>query len=318
MTDIPKTLLEAVRYFSDLSICNDYMRRIKWPRGKIVCPKCGNDSCHELASRPGTLKCNKAACQKQFSFKVGTIFEDSPLGLDKWFVAVWAIANCKNGISSHELGRALGVTQRTAWFMLHRIRKAMESGDFQKLSGEVETDETFVGGAAANMHAKKRETKITGRGGVDKTPVQCIVQRDGNAIAFVVDSDPSNVRGNVLKNVERDTALYTDSATVVQPLAGQYRHAMVNHSAGEYVRGRVSTNLAECFFSLFKRTLKGTYVAVAPHHLFRYANEQSWRFNARDLKDGGRFWRALCGVLGKRLTYRQLAAVGDCGFMGLE
>ena len=314
---IPKTLLEAVRYFSDLSVCNDYMRRIKWPRGKIVCPKCGNDSCTELATRP-KIKCNRASCQKQFSYKVGTIFEDSPLGLDKWFVAVWCIANCKNGISSHELGRALGVTQRTAWFMLHRIRKAMETGDFQKMSGEVETDESYVGGAAANMHKSKREKRITGRGGVDKSAVQCVVQRDGNARAFVVDADPSNIRGNILRHVERDTALYSDAATVVQPLADQYRHSMVNHSAGEYVRDRVSTNLAECFFSLMKRTLKGTYVAVAPFHLFRYANEQAWRFNARDLNDAGRFLRALAGVLGKRLTYRQLAAVGDCGFMGLD
>lgn len=319
MTDLPRTLIEAVRYFSDLTVCNEYMRRIKWPRGKIVCPKCGNDSCHELATRPGTLKCNKAACQKQFSFKVGTIFEDSPLGLDKWFVAVWSIANCKNGISSHELGRALGVTQRTAWFMLHRIRKAMETGDFQKMSGEVETDETFVGGAAANMHAVVREKKITGRGGIDKTPLQCIVQRDGEVRTFVVaNSDPSNIRGNILRHVDRDTALYTDAATVVHPLASEYRHQSVNHSLGEFVRGRVSTNRAENFFSLFKRMLKGTYVAVAPFHLFRYGHEQAWRYNARDLNDAGRFLRALAGVLGRRLTYRQLAAVGDCGFMGLQ
>lgn len=319
MTDLPRTLLEAVRYFSDLEVCNEYMRRIKWPRGKIVCPKCGNDSCHELATRPGTLKCNKAACQKQFSYKVGTIFEDSPLGLDKWFVAVWSIANCKNGISSHELGRALGVTQRTAWFMLHRIRKAMETGEFQKMGGEVETDETFVGGAAANMHAKRREKKITGRGGVDKTPLQCIVQRDGEVRTFVVtNSDPSNIRGNILRHVDRDAALYTDAATVVHPLASEYRHQSVNHSLGEFVRGRVSTNRAENFFSLFKRMLKGTYVAVAPFHLFRYGHEQAWRYNARDLNDAGRFLRALAGVLGRRLTYRQLAAVGDCGFMGLR
>lgn len=147
------------------------MRSLKWPDSKIICPKCGNDSCHELATRP-VLKCNKRECQKQFSYKVGTIFEDSPLGLDKWFVAVWAIANCKNGISSHELARALGVTQKTAWFMLHRIRKAMESNDFTKLDGEIESDETFIGGRAANMHAKKRAKKITGRGGTDKTPLR--------------------------------------------------------------------------------------------------------------------------------------------------
>ena len=137
LDEIPATLLEAVRFFSDVENCNHFMAEIKWPDGKIVCPKCGNESCHELASRKGTLKCNRAACQKQFSYKVGTIFEDSPLGLDKWFVAVWALANSKNGISSWELHRAIGVTQKTALFMLMRIRKAMESGSFSKLAGEV-------------------------------------------------------------------------------------------------------------------------------------------------------------------------------------
>src|SRR3990167_3649192 len=138
MDEIPGTLLEATRYFAVPAHCNDFMREIKWPGGNIVCPKCGNDSCHELPTRPGTIKCNRAACQKQFSFKVGTIFEDSPLGLDKWFVAVWAIANCSNGISSHELGRAIGVTQKTAWFMLHRIREAMKTGTFERKKGRSE------------------------------------------------------------------------------------------------------------------------------------------------------------------------------------
>jgi len=176
---IPKTLIEAVRYFADLRVCHEYMRAIKWPDGNVTCPACGNESVKEISTRPGTLKCNAKACQKQFSYKVGTIFESSPLGLDKWFVAVWSIANCKNGISSHELSRALGVTQKTAWFMLHRIREAMKTGTFQKLKGPVEVDETYVGGAAKNMHADKREEKITGRGGVDKTVVQGILQRGG-------------------------------------------------------------------------------------------------------------------------------------------
>lgn len=164
----PETLIEAVRYFSDLSRCNAYLLKIKWPDGKPVCPKCGGASVHELASRPGLLKCNVRACQKQFSLKVGTIFEASPLGLDKWFVAVWSIANCKNGISSHELSRALGVTQKTAWFMLHRVRTAMETGSFERMTGVVEADETFIGGAAANMHKGRRERTITGTGGLGK------------------------------------------------------------------------------------------------------------------------------------------------------
>lgn len=317
MTDLPATILEASRYFADPARCNEFMRDIKWPSGKVICPTCGNDSCHELETRPGTLKCNRASCQKQFSFKVGTIFEASPLGLDKWFVAIWAIANCRNGISSLELSRAIGVRQSTAWFMLHRIRKAMETDDFQKLSGEIEVDETFVGGAAANMHAKKREKKITGRGATNKTPVQAIIQRDGEARTFVVErTDAETLRGNVLKNVAKDSFVYTDEQPAYAGLGWAFRHDAVNHSGGEYARGRVSINTAENLFSLLKRALKGTYIAVAPWHLFRYAAEQGFRFNVRELCDASRFLRLLRGVVGKRLTYRQLAAVGDCGFMG--
>jgi transposase-like protein len=323
MNEIPQTLIEAVRYFSVAANCNDFMREIKWPGGKITCPTCGNDSCVELASRPGTLKCNNAACTKrQFSYKVGTIFEDSPLGLDKWFCAVWSIANCKNGISSHELGRAIGVTQRTAWFMLHRIRKAMESNDFRKLDGEIESDETYVGGRARNMHKKAREKKITGRGGTDKTPVQCIVQRDlecSQARTFVVKAtDAETLVGNIMRNVEKDSAVYTDENTANAALGVQYDHSMVCHSEGEFVRGRSHINGAENFFTLLKRAIKGTYVAVAPWHLARYCHEQGFRFNFRQINDAGRFLNALRGVLGKRLTYRELAAVGDAGFMGIK
>lgn len=319
MDSIPQTLLEAVRYFSKPSHCNDFMREIKWPGGKITCPKCGNESCKELPTRPGTIKCNRSSCQKQFSFKVGTIFEDSPLGLDKWFVAVWSIANCKNGISSHELGRAIGVTQRTAWFMLHRIRKAMESDTFQKLGGEVESDETYVGGKAKNMHSKKRAATILGRGAVNKTPVQLIVQRKGQARTFVVrQTDAETLRGNILRNVERGTPLYTDESTSYTGLQAAYQHSVVNHSGGEFVREAAHTNTAENFFSLLKRAIKGTYVAVAPWHLFRYCEEQGFRFNGRQLNDARRFLLLLRGVVGKRLTYRQLAAIGDSGFMGIK
>lgn len=319
MDSVPQTLLEAVRYFSKPPHCNDFMREIKWPGGKITCPKCGNDSCKELPTRLGTIKCNRASCQKQFSFKVGTLFEDSPLGLDKWFAAVWSIANCKNGISSHELGRAIGVTQRTAWFMLHRIRKAMESDTFQKLGGEVESDETYVGGKAKNMHKRKREATILGRGAVNKTPVQLIVQRKGQARTFVVrQTDAETLRGNILRNVERGTPLYTDESTSYTGLQAVYQHSVVNHSGGEFVREAAHTNTAENFFSLLKRAIKGTYVAVAPWHLFRYCEEQGFRFNGRQLNDARRFLLLLRGVVGKRLTYRQLAAIGDSGFMGIK
>lgn len=317
MNEIPQTILEAARYFADLRNCNEFMREIKWGSGPIVCPKCGNDSCSEMTSRPGKIKCNRAACQKQFSFKVGTIFEDSPLGLDKWFVAVWSIANCRNGISSHELGRAIGVTQKTAWFMLHRIRKAMETDSFNKLDGEVESDEAYIGGLSRNMHAKRREK--TGGGLTNKKAVQIIVQRDGNAVTFVPDRcDGPTLRGNILRTVQPGSHVYTDASSPCASLGWAYEHAVVNHSADEYVRGRVSTNLAENFFSLLKRAIKGTYIAVSPWHLFRYANEQGFRYNVRTLCDASRFLNLLRGVVGKRLTYRKLCAIGDAGFMGLD
>lgn len=317
--EIPRTLLEATAYFAVPAHCHDFMREIKWPSGVIVCPECGNESCKEMSTRPGKIKCNRAACQKQFSYKVGTIFEDSPLGLDKWFVAVWSIANCRNGISSHELGRAIGVTQKTAWFMLHRIRLAMESESFDKFDGEVATDETYVGGKAKNMHAKRRKKVIDGRGTVGKVPVQAIVQRDGNVRTFVVSAtDTETLRRNVLRSVRKGCHVYTDEACASGPLAAHYQLSTVNHSAGEFVRDRVSTNCVENFFSLLKRALKGTYIAVKPWHLFRYCHEQGFRYNVRKLKDAARFLNLLRGVVNKRITYKQLAAIGDAGFMGIR
>lgn len=317
-----ETLMEAVLYFADIENSRELMRDIKWPNGKIACPVCGNDSCSEVKDRPELYTCNKADCLKQFSLKVGTIFEDSKLGLDKWFVAIWTLANCKNGCSSHELGRALGVTQRTAWFMLHRIRKAMESNTFHKLDGEIESDETFIGGLAKNMHKKRREKKITGRGGADKKPVQCLIHRDEESSqvrTFVLgEVDGASVKGNILRNVAREAAVYTDEGTSANGLEDCYRHEAVTHSAGEFVRGRVHINGAENFFSLLKRMIHGTYVAISPWHLVRYCHEQGFRFNHRQLGDAGRFLNALRGVLGKRLTYRELAAVGDAGFMGIK
>lgn len=178
----PKSLLEAVRYFSDLDRCHEYMVSIKWPEGEITCPKCGGDRIGNIKSRH-MLQCKAKGCRKQFSAKVGTIFEDSPLGLDKWFVAVWCIANAKNGISSCELARSLGVTQKTAWFMLHRIRLAMQTKTFQKMSGEVEGDESFVGGKFSNMHKSKRAQKPKGRGAIGKTIVQGLIERGGKSAA---------------------------------------------------------------------------------------------------------------------------------------
>lgn len=322
MTDTPKSLIEAVEYFSDPKVCFEAMLSVKWPDGKVVCPKCGGDKVGTVRSRQ-LLQCKSPACRKQFSVKVGTIFEDSPLPLQKWFVAVWAIANCKNGISSLELSRALKVRQPTAWFMLHRIRLAMRTKSFRKFSGEVESDETYIGGKAANMHKRRRERIITGRGGIGKAIVQGLIQRtvDDNVsqvrAMLVRATDEESLQANVLRHVEADSHLYTDAATAYASLASRYYHAAVDH-LHNYVVGRVHTNCIENFWTLLKRTIGGTYTAVATFHLERYLDEQAWRFNFRDLNDGLRFKRVLESVVGRRLTYRQLTAQGDCGFMGLQ
>lgn len=325
MKDCPQTLLEAARYFADLNVCNEYMRRIKWPNGTITCPHCGakGERIGEIATRH-MLRCKD--CRKQFSHKVGTIFEDSPLGLDKWFVAVWAIANCKNGISSHELSRAIGVTQKTAWFMLHRIRKAMEIADGGgKFDGPVEADATYIGGKAANMHKAKREKKIKGRGAVNKTIVHGVLQRDQSEgeisqirASVVGADDAARLLPEVRGNVRYGTEVYTDAAGAYGDLCLTHIHKAVDHSVG-YVRENViHTNGLENFWSLLKRGLQGTYVAVAPYHLCRYVAEQVFRFNERATDDAGRFLIALHCVVDKRLTWRLLTGQEDAGFMGLE
>lgn len=317
MTESPKSLLAAVRYFSDPKVCFETMLGAKYPDGKITCPKCGCDKVGVIVSR-SLLQCKTKDCRKQFSVKVGTIFEDSPLGLDKWFVAVWCIANAKNGISSCELSRSLEVTQKTAWFMLHRVRLAMKTGTFRKLAGEVEVDETFVGGKAKNMHKRKRAETISGRGPVGKAIVQGLLERGGEVRASVVaNTDDNTLQTTVRRNVEFNSDVYTDAAPAYGGLALNYFHAAVDH-VNKYVVGRVHTNGIENFWSLLKRSLKGTYIAVSPVHLDRYVDEQVYRYNQRKIDDAGRFRRVLAATLGKRLTYRVLTAQADAGFMGIK
>lgn len=320
MTDTPQTLLEAVRYFSDLDVCHAFLRKLRWPRGP-VCPHCEGKRCDEVRRR--RLLCKD--CRKEFSDKVGTIFEDSPLGLDKWFVALWSVVNCKNGISSHELARALGVTQKTAWFMSHRCRLALEEAGFEsgdKFDGPSEADTTYVGGKAANMHKERRERVITGRGASGKTAVHGILQRTVGKLASQVRADViSGEDANVLLPAVRRTVRYgshvfTDAAHAYGELCFTHLHEAIDHSVA-YARGAIHTNGLENFWSLFKRSIKGTYVAVAPYHLRRYVAEQAFRFNARTSGDGGRFEAALAGTIGKRITWRTLTAQGDAGFMSL-
>jgi len=301
----PETLIDAVRYFSDIDKCNEYMVCVKWPDGNITCPNCGvsGDRIGKIETRK-MLRCKD--CRKQFSYKVGTIFEDSPIGLDKWFVAVWCLTNCKNGISSYELHRALGITQKSAWFMLHRIRLALQSGSFEKLDGTVESDETFVGGKAKNMHKHVRARKIKGTGGTGKAIVHGVLKRGGKVIAGVVkDQKRRTIQPRLCDAVKAGSTVYTDALKSYEGLGNKFMHEVVDH-AKEYVRGEVHTNGMENFWSILKRCLNGTYISVMPWHLFRYVGEQAWRFNEREKTDGQRFEAAMFRVVGKRLTYKAL------------
>ena len=299
----PTSLLDAVRHFSDLDVCHEYMVRIKWPDGKIVCPKCGSTHIGEIKSRR-MFQCKHADCRKQFSTKVGTIFEDSPLGLDKWFVAVWSISNAKNGISSCELARAIGVSQKSAWHMLHRIRLAMKTKTFRKITGEIESDETYIGGKVKNMHKGSRKAKGTGFMG--KAIVHGILERGGEVRCNVVaKNNRATLQGNIRENVMPGNPVYTDALRSYEGLDSDYMHGVIDH-VHQYVDGRVHTNGMENFWSLLKRTLAGTYVAVEPKHLDRYLDEQVFRFNKRKGSDGTRFLETILNVVGKRLQYKEL------------
>ena len=301
----PQTLLEAVRYFADPDTALDFVRRAVWPSGVPTCPHCGGTETSFLTTRR-IWKCKAKDCRRQFSAKVGTIFEDSPLGWDKWLPAVWLIANSKNSVSSHELARALGVTQKTSWFMLHRIRDAMATGSFRKLDGVVEGDETFVGGKLANMHASARKARGIAAHAKTQTPVVGLVQRGGEVRAKVTPNiKMSTIYHNVFDNVEDGATLYTDEYVSYQGLDQFYAHKTVDHSR-EYVSGNVHTNTIENFWSLLKRALKGTQVHVDAVHLHRYVTERTFAYNYRDRTDLGRMRLALGGVSGRRLTWAEL------------
>jgi transposase-like protein len=302
---LPQNLLEAIRYFSDLDVCTDFVATLRWPDGP-VCPQCGGTE-HSYLTTRRVWKCK--SCKRQFSVKVGTIFEDSALGLDKWLPAVWLIANSKNGISSHELARALGTTQKSAWFMLHRIRLAMQTGSFEKFSGTVEVDETYIGGKARNMSARDRQRKVIGGGRgstTHKTVVLGMIERGGKVRAEVLPNlRKGTLQGRVKDAVTPGSAVYTDAFASYTGLDWKYDHRTVDHAV-QYVDGQVHTNYIENFWSLLKRGLHGTYISVEPFHLFRYLDERVFTFNMRDLTDLGRFTAVLQACAGRRLTYAEL------------
>ncbi|MCX6900693.1 MAG: IS1595 family transposase [Verrucomicrobia bacterium] len=309
--EFPETLTEAIKYFADADTALQFMVSIRWPDGNVTCPVCKKSNAAFLSTRR-IWKCRE--CGKQFSVKVGTIFEDSPLGLDKWLPAFWMIVNAKNGISSCELGRALGVTQKTAWFMLHRIRLAIQSGSICRFAGNVEVDETYIGGKARNMHVGK--WKAIGRGMVNKTPVMGLLERGSKGkssrvmLKVVKTVRRGELQDHVRQNVEKGSEVHTDALRSYNGLAQDYVHNVIDHAVS-YVRGHVHTNGLENFWSLLKRAIRGTYVSVEPFHLFRYLDEQAFRFNERKNSDAGRFIAGIFGVIGKRLQYAKL--IGQAG-----
>jgi transposase-like protein len=325
MAHEPKTLQEAIQYFADPNNCIDYLAIRRWGKDGVVCPICGSREVSFMPSRR-VWQCKTRHPKCQFSIKVGTIFEDSPIGLDKWLTAMWMLANCKNGASSWEIHRTLGVTQKSAWFMLQRIRLALQdkqSGG--KLGGgssnKVEVDETFIGGKARNMHKSRREhMKTVGKYNA-KTAVFGMLERGGKVKAQVV----GERRGKQLKeiieeNVMPGTWVMSDEFPGYVGLDEKYFHLVVNHLQ-TYVSGNVHTQGIENFWSLLKRTLGGTYVSVEPFHLFRYVDEQAFRFNNRKdvdgnkLTDADRFDIAVSQIIGKRLTYAEVTGkVGETAF----
>ena len=285
------------------------MVALRWPNGP-TCPECGSDQVIYLANAR-LFKCRGKHPRQKFSVKVGTIFEDSPITLDKWLAAIWMIANDKNGVSSYEIHREIGVTQKTAWFMLHRIRLAMQTGTFTKLSGQVESDETYIGGKARNMHKYKKVQSIKGRGTAGKAIVMGILERHGRdkiskvRAKVIQNIATATIQAEIRKAVEPKSQLFTDELSSYVGLEKEYAHNVINHMEA-YVRGNVHTNGIENFWSLLKRTIRGTYVSVEPFHLFRYVDEQSFRFNKRDDDNAGRFAGVVSGVVGKRVTYKKL------------
>jgi transposase-like protein len=305
MNSAPKTLQEAILYFADFDNCKEFMISLRWPDGKVTCPTCGAEKVVWLANAR-VWKCYGGHPLAKFSLKTGTIFEDSPIPLQKWLPAVWLLVDCKNGISSYEIGRDLGISQKSAWHMMHRIRFALHQGSFTKLTGHVEADETFIGGKARNMHASKRARKITGTGGKDKTAVMGILERGGKVKATVIPNrKKSAIQAEVRKHVEAGSALYTDALQSYNGL-DEFEHQVVDHAV-QYVDGNIHTNGLENFWSLLKRSINGTYVSVEPFHLFRYLDEQAYRYNNRkEMDDFDRFKLAMSQIVGKRLTWNAL------------
>jgi hypothetical protein len=306
--ETPKTLLEAINFFSNYENCRQFMISIRWADGVVRCPYCNATKLTYL-EKARVYRCYGDHAKQKFSLKVGTIFEDSAIGLEKWLPASWLISNCKNGISSYELARALGVTQKSAWHMLHRLREAM-TDETGKVGGDgttIECDETFVGGKVKNMHRSKMKKGVSHFGTGNKAIVMGMLERGGRVKAQVIaDRKKQQLDPVMTQHVEAGSHIITDEMTTYGVLSTPYNREIINHAV-EYVNGHVHTNGIENFWALLKRGLHGTYISVEPFHLDAYVKEQVFRYNNRkDADDFTRFATCMMGIQGKRLTYKAL------------
>jgi transposase-like protein len=312
--EIPKTLQEAIIYFSDPDVALNFAVSIRWPDG-VKCPRCGSSHISFTAKRR-VWTCEDCPKRQQFSVKVGTIMEDSPLKLDKWLTAIWLISSAKNGISSYEIHRALGISQKTAWFLGHRIRLALQSGSLEKMSGEVEVYDTDIDGKARSMNAKQKRKRGRGTGGTGKAIVMGLLQRHAKGskarAKHVQNAKRPTVQVEIRENVQTGSQVFTDALRSYNGLERDYIHQAIDHALC-YAKGKVHANGLENFWCLLKRCFRGTHVSVEPFHLFCYMDEEAFRFNDRTDKDGERFLKAIDGMAGRRLTYRQLIGSNEPG-----
>jgi transposase-like protein len=313
MATEPTTLQEAVVYFANADNCHEYMVPRRWPDG-VVCPTCGSKNV-KFQPAHNRWQCSAHHARRQFTLKTGTVMEDSPIGLDKWLTAMWLVASNRNGISSWELHRALRITQKTAWFLLHRVRLAMQDElTGGSLSGEVEVDETFIGGKARNMHKDRKRRINIQLANKGKVVLLGMLERGKRVRATVIpDRTKASIQPIIRGNVERGSEIFSDEYASAWRMDDEYAHSVVNHLE-TYVQGNVHTNGMENFWSLLKRGLNGTYISVEPFHLFRYVDEQAFRFNNRKpMSDADRFSFLVRKVAGKRLTYAELIGKTEAG-----
>lgn len=304
-------LIQFYQKFGTEEQCQDFIFKSRWANG-VTCPKCGEIGVKTYKLASGRYKC--ASCRSTFTVRTRSVFEDSPVSLQKWLLAIYLCGSYKKGISSIQLGKFIDVTQKTAWFMLQRIRCVYENDSFELLDGEVEMDEAYIGGKDSNKHYSKRLKTLTGKGAQghgsknSKAPVVGMVERGGNLRAIATKDTGSNTLMTLArKHIDINATIYTDEHMPYRTLPKLgFKHESVNHGVKEFVNGMASTNTAESFWSHLKRGINGIYHHVSAKHLQRYCDEYSYRWNTRDMTDGERFEDWFNRVNGKRLTYNSL------------